>query len=83
MLDDLIRHAQVLGMQDFTRSDALATAEYRNDFKQYKWARCMCSAVAPLSVDIILDPHPATSATTLPLCSLGYILLHCVARHIA
>lgn len=39
VLDDLIRHAQVLGMQDFTRSDALATAEYRNDFKQYKCVR--------------------------------------------
>ena len=36
VLDDLIRHAQVLGMEGFTRSDALATAEYRNDFKQYK-----------------------------------------------
>jgi hypothetical protein len=40
VLDDLIRHAHVLGMEDFTRSDALASAEYRNDFKQYK---CECS----------------------------------------
>jgi hypothetical protein len=55
VLDDLIRHAQVLGMEDFTRSDALATAEYRNDFKQYKWARCLCSALAPLSADVTLD----------------------------
>jgi hypothetical protein len=39
VLDDLIRHAHVLGMEDFTRTDALATAGYRNDFKQYKCDR--------------------------------------------
>lgn len=36
VLDEIIRHADVLGMEGFTRSDALESAEYKNDFKQYK-----------------------------------------------
>lgn len=36
VLDDLIRHAHVLGLSDYTRSDALVAAEYKDELKLYK-----------------------------------------------
>ncbi len=35
-LDEIIRHAHVLGFNQFTRSDALAAAEYKDELRLYK-----------------------------------------------
>lgn len=35
-LDEIVRHAHVLGFNQFTRSDALAAAQYKDELRLYK-----------------------------------------------
>ena len=69
VLDDIIRHANVLGMRDYTRVDALLAAEYQDNFRLYTCVRSARGVFNHLhnaafgwehscSPDHLTGPHP-------------------------